>query len=65
MMNEHVALMQTLNNDYLLGKALSLGQITVVQYFYEEAFYFNAYDQYLTMEMEYQKAVARLFKYML
>lgn len=64
-MLEHRELLSSMNNGYLLGKALSLGQITVVQYFYEESFYFTAYDRYLQMELEYHKAAAQLFRHLL
>ncbi|KIC90498.1 TolC family protein [Flavihumibacter sp. ZG627] len=64
-MLEHKELLETLNNEYLLGKALSLGQITIVQYFYEQSFYYSAYDKYLQMEAEYHKALAQLFRYTL
>ncbi len=62
---EYRELLSTLNNTTLLNKALALGQITIIQYFYDESFYFTAYDKYLQAEWEYQQAVARLYKYML
>ena len=64
-MAEHAALLSSLNNTYLLNKSLSLGQITVVQYFYEVSFYFTAYDKYLQTELEYHQALARLYKFQL
>lgn len=65
LLKEYRELLSTLNNTVLLNKALSLGQITIIQYFYDESFYFNAYDKYLQAEWEYQQAVARLFKFQL
>ncbi|MDX2046395.1 MAG: TolC family protein [Chitinophagaceae bacterium] len=65
MVQEYKELLSTLNNTALLNKALALGQITIIQYFYDESFYFTAYDRYLQAEWEYQQAVARLYKYML
>lgn len=65
MVQEYQALLSTLNNTALLNKALALGQITIIQYFYDESFYFTAYDKYLLAEWEYQQAVARLFKFKL
>lgn len=64
-MQEYKELLSTLNNTTLLNKALALGQITVIQYFYDESFYFTAYDKYLQAEWEYQQAVARLYKFQL
>jgi outer membrane protein, heavy metal efflux system len=65
MLEEYKQLLSTLNNTALLNKALTLGQITIIQYFYDESFYFTAYDKYLQAEWEYQQAVARLYKYQL
>jgi outer membrane protein, heavy metal efflux system len=64
-MQEYKNLLSTLNNTELLNKALRLGQITIIQYFQDEAYYFSAYDRYLQMEWEYQQAVARLYKFQL
>lgn len=65
MLREYKDLLSTLNNTRLLNKALALGQITIIQYFYDESFYFTAYDKYVQAEWEYQQAVARLYKYQL
>ncbi len=65
MLQEYKVLLSTLNNTALLNKALSLGQITIIQYFYDESFYFTAHDRYLLAEWEYQQAVARLYKFTL
>ncbi len=65
MLQDYQELLSTLNNTALLNKALALGQITIIQYFYDESFYFTAYDKYLQAEWEYQQAIARLYKYQL
>jgi outer membrane protein TolC len=64
-MQDYKDLLATLNNTELLNKALRLGQITIIQYFQEESYYFSAYDKYLQMEWEYQQAIAKLYKYQL
>ena len=64
-MIEFRELIGSLRNQELLTKALKLGQITVFQYFQEETFYNNAFDKYLVLELEYQKAIAGLLKYQL
>ena len=64
-MKQYRDLLSTLNNAELLTKALQLGQITTIQYFYDESYYFLAYDQYLQMEWEYYQAVAKLYKHKL
>jgi outer membrane protein TolC len=63
--HEYKDLLSTLNNTGLLNKALTLGQITIIQYFQDESYYFSAYDKYLQMEWEYQQAIARLYKFQL
>ena len=64
-MQDYKDLSALLNNTSLLNKALRLGQITIIQYFQDESYYFSAYDKYLQMEWEYQEAVAKLYKYQL
>jgi outer membrane protein, heavy metal efflux system len=64
-MQEYRDLLSTLNNTELLNKALRLGQITIIQYFLDEAYYFSAYDKYLQLEWEYHLAAARLYKFKL
>jgi len=64
-MKDYKDLFTTLNNTELLNKALRFGQITIIQYFQDESYYFWAYDKYLQMEWEYQQAVARLYKFQL
>ena len=53
------------SNTTLLDKALALGQITTIEYFYEINFYQNALLSYLKTEWEYQAVVAELMKYRL
>jgi outer membrane protein, heavy metal efflux system len=64
-MREYNQLLPSLNNNALLSKALRLGQITVIQYFQDESFYFSSYDRYLQLEREYHKALAQLYKFRL
>jgi outer membrane protein, heavy metal efflux system len=64
-MKDYESLFASLNNAYLLDKALQLGQITVIQYFQEESYYFSALDKYLQLELEYHKAIAQLYKFQL
>lgn len=64
-MRDYQDLVATLNNTNLLEKALRLGQITIIQYFQDENYYFSTYDNFIKMELEYQKAVAQLYKFLL
>ena len=64
-LNDYKSLFASLNSEYLLSKALQLGQITIIQYFQEESYYFSALDKYLQLELEYHRAIARLYKFQL
>jgi outer membrane protein, heavy metal efflux system len=64
-MEEYFQVMSSLNNTALLDKALRLGEITIIQYFQDQAYYFSAYDKYLELEREYHKAIAALYKFSL
>ncbi len=64
-MEEYSQLVSSINNTALLDKALRFGEITIVQYFMDQAYYFTAYDKYLQLEREYHKAIAELYKYTL
>ena len=64
-MDDYRSLFNSLNNQYLLDKALQLGQITVIQYFQEESYYYAAMDRLFQLELEYHKALAQLYKFRL
>ena len=49
----------------LLDKALSAGQISVLEYFVETNYYNTTFNSYLEIEKEYYKVVATLLKYQL
>lgn len=53
------------NNAALIDKALSLGQITTIEYFMEANFYYTSYSNYLQMEKELHETLALLYKYQL
>jgi outer membrane protein, heavy metal efflux system len=62
---EYQKLLPTLNSQSLLQKALDLGEISSIQYFLEISYYYNFYDEYLSLEKEYNQVVAELYKYQL
>jgi outer membrane protein, heavy metal efflux system len=62
-MQEYNRVVASLRNTELLDKALRLGQITIIQYFLDQNYYFSTYDKYLQLELEYHKAVAELYKF--
>lgn len=64
-MEEYEELLSTMGNTVLLDKALRLGEITVIQYFLEQSYFYTAYDKNEQLKREYHKAVIELYKYTL
>lgn len=64
-MEEYENLLRTMSNTALLDKALRLGEITIIQYFLEQTYFYTAFDKNEQMKREYFKAVAELYKYAL
>ena len=64
-LTEYQTLFASLNNVELLDKSLSLGQISTIEYFMEMTYYYDALNNYLKTEKEYNKIVAELYKYQL
>ncbi len=60
---EYEAILAGLNNTSLLEKALRLGEISSTEFFMEIMYFYEAEDQYLNLENEYQQTVASLMKY--
>lgn len=58
--NEYEQLLNTSNNDELLEKAFTKGQLSLINYLLELSAYYEAVDQYLEAKKEYQLAVAEL-----
>lgn len=56
-------LMNTVNNNDLLDKALTLGEISSLQYFMELNYYYDSYDNFLALENDYHQVIAELNKY--
>lgn len=64
-MNEYEQLLGTMSNTLLLDKALRLGEITIIQYFLEQTYFYTAHDKNEQLKLEYYKAVAELYKFTL
>lgn len=56
---------ENFNNNALLKRALELGQISLITYFLEMNYFYQAYNNYLEAEKEYHSVLARLNKYIL
>ncbi|MBP6639640.1 MAG: TolC family protein [Bacteroidia bacterium] len=64
-METYRALLTDLNSETLLTKALALGQISVIEFFMELSYYYDAHNTLLSMEREYQLVLADLLKHRL
>lgn len=64
-LSEYRLAMGSIDAEALLGKSLALGQITVIEYFWEMNYYQQALETYLQTEWEYHQVAAELFKYQL
>jgi outer membrane protein, heavy metal efflux system len=57
--------LNSLNNEALLRKSLSAGQMNTLQYYMELTLLYESRDKYLELEKEYHKAMAALFRHIL
>ncbi|MGI8893499.1 MAG: TolC family protein [Bacteroidia bacterium] len=64
-LNEYNTFFETINQSYLLDKSLSMGQISVIEYFMEMSYYYNSFQDYLIVEREYHETIAKLLKFQL
>ena len=64
-LSEYQPILSSLNSTTLLSKALALGHISSIEYFYETSFFNTAVNNYLQTEKEYQSTIAELYKYQL
>ncbi|MFC2137283.1 TolC family protein, partial [Bacteroidota bacterium] len=48
-----------------LSKALELGEISIIEYFNELAFYYEIMDEYIETEYQYYIALSKIYKYRL
>jgi cobalt-zinc-cadmium efflux system outer membrane protein len=62
---EYQGLLVNTNNIELLSKALDKGEISTIEYFMEQSYFYSAYDKLLISDRELQKTVAELYKFQL
>jgi len=63
--DEYQSLLANANNIELLSKALDKGEISSIEYFLEQSFFYSAYDKLLLSDRELQKAITELYKFQL
>lgn len=64
-LHEYEPVLNSLTNNTLLGKSFQLGEISSIQYFMELNYFYEALDDYLTLEKEYYMVLSELDKYKL
>jgi cobalt-zinc-cadmium efflux system outer membrane protein len=64
-LNEYKSILDSSNNRELLANALRIGELSALEYFLEENFYYSSFDKYLELEKEYHKVIAELYKFQL
>ena len=62
-MAEYRELLDRQNNLQLLNKAVTAGQISLIAYFVDVQSYYQSLQNYLQLQNEYQKALAKLYQY--
>ncbi|MBI9054463.1 MAG: TolC family protein [Bacteroidales bacterium] len=58
-------ILSSVNNEDLLKQSLELGEISVIEFFTEMFYYYEVYDDFLDVEMEFHQELANLYKYKL
>ena len=64
-LEEYKTALNGLNSEELLAKSLELGEINFITYSMELQYYFTTYDQFSQIDLKYNIALAKLFKYQL
>jgi len=64
-LNEYQIIFESVKSEELLINALNLGEISVLEYFIEMGYYYTSFDRFLELDMEYNRVIAELFKYLL
>lgn len=62
-LREYQRVLQTQNNLVLLSKALDAGQLSMIEYFIEANTVYQSMQNYILLENQYQKTMARIYKF--
>ena len=57
--------LSSINSEELLKNSLETGEISIIDFFTEMFYYYEVYDDYLTVERDYYQALGELYKYQL
>ncbi len=64
-LKSYETVLSSINNEELLNKSLESGEISVIEFFTEMIYFYEIYDDYLSVEKDYHQALAELYKYRL
>lgn len=64
-LDEYQSVLSNINSIELLDKALAFGEITTIQYFLEASYFYQAINNYLQTEKEYNEVIAELYRHQL
>jgi len=62
---EYQTILQSINSETLLMNAFKTGEISILEYFLEIGYFYSSVDKFYELEMEFNRAVAELYKYKL
>ena len=62
---EYQTILQSINSESLLMNAFRTGEISILEYFLEIGYFYSSIDKFYELEMEFNRAVAELYKYKL
>ena len=64
-LESYQTILGSVNSQELLNISLKNGEISVIEFFTEMFYYYEIYDEYLTVERDYYQALTGLYKYRL
>lgn len=64
-LKSYETVLNSINNEYLLKESLKHGEISVIEFFTEMYYFYEIYDDFLSVEKDYYQSVAELYKYKL
>lgn len=64
-LNSYQSVLISINSEELLNQSLEAGEISVIDFFTEMFYYYEIYDDFLSVEKEYHQVLAKIYKYKL
>jgi outer membrane protein TolC len=64
-LSSYKTVLSSVNSEELLNQSLEAGEISIIDFFTEMFYYYEVYDDFLTVEKDYHQALAELYKYRL